>query len=146
MAGVKISSMIAAAVDRVEAQQRAERDEDVRAIIEFMEDELNNVRARCRGVAAASLQKLEEGNEAKCLTDTKKETSTRTKIARSRSDQAGAQRAHWHCHERRERGGKSYARLSTLLDRGWGRPTQPTETKHEGELNITMRNIMEGKK
>jgi hypothetical protein len=44
MAGVKISSMIAAAVDRVEAQQRAERDEDVRAIIEFMEDEMEGIR------------------------------------------------------------------------------------------------------
>ena len=33
-----------------------------------------------------------------------------------------------------------------LLDRGWGRPSQPTENKHEGELKITIRNIMEGKK
>ena len=60
MAGVKISSMIAAAVDRVEAQQRAERDEDVRAIIEFMEDEMEGIR---RDVEAARqrVQKLEEG-------------------------------------------------------------------------------------
>ena len=63
MAGVKISSMIAAAVDRVEAQQRAERDEDVRAIIEFMEDEMESIR---RDVEAARqhVQKLEEGTEA----------------------------------------------------------------------------------
>ena len=33
-----------------------------------------------------------------------------------------------------------------LLDRGWGRPMQTTENKHEGELNITVRNIMEGRK
>ena len=33
-----------------------------------------------------------------------------------------------------------------ILDRGWGRPSQPTENKHEGELKITIRNIMEGKK
>jgi hypothetical protein len=59
MAGVKISSMIAAAVDRVEAQQRAERDEDVRAIIEFMEDEMEGIR---RDVEALQqrVQKSEE--------------------------------------------------------------------------------------
>jgi len=33
-----------------------------------------------------------------------------------------------------------------ILDRGWGRPSQPTENKHEGELNINVRNIMEGRK
>jgi hypothetical protein len=33
-----------------------------------------------------------------------------------------------------------------ILDRGWGRPSQPTENKHEGELKITIRQIMEGKK
>ena len=62
MAGVKISSMIAAAVDRVEAQQRAERDEDVRAIIEFMEDEMEGIR---RDVEAARqrVEKLEEGSK-----------------------------------------------------------------------------------
>jgi len=66
MAGVKISSMIAAAVDRVEAQQRAERDEDVRAIIEFMEDELNNVRGSVDLLQqrVEELQKKDEGNEA----------------------------------------------------------------------------------
>ena len=61
MAGIKISAMIAAAVDRVEAQQRAERDEDVRAIIEFMEDELNKPALRRRGRSvAAACQRLEE--------------------------------------------------------------------------------------
>ena len=35
---------------------------------------------------------------------------------------------------------------NAILDRGWGRPSQPTENKHEGELKITIRNIMEGKK
>ena len=65
MAGVKISSMIAAAVDRVEAQQRAERDEDVRAIIEFMEDELNNVRGSIDLLQqrVEELQKKDEGPE-----------------------------------------------------------------------------------
>jgi hypothetical protein len=36
--------------------------------------------------------------------------------------------------------------VAILLDRGWGRPMQTTENKHEGELNITVRNIMEGRK
>ena len=38
------------------------------------------------------------------------------------------------------------AAVKILLDRGWGRPNQPVENKHEGELKITIRNIMEGKK
>jgi hypothetical protein len=33
-----------------------------------------------------------------------------------------------------------------ILDRGWGRPNQPVDAKHEGELKITIRQIMEGKK
>jgi len=36
--------------------------------------------------------------------------------------------------------------IKILLDRGWGRPNQPTENKHEGELKITIRQIMDGKK
>ena len=40
----------------------------------------------------------------------------------------------------------SCVRSLCMLDRGWGRPSQPTENKHEGELNINVRNIMEGKK
>jgi len=36
--------------------------------------------------------------------------------------------------------------VAILLDRGWGRPNQPTENKHEGELKITIRQIREGKK
>ena len=36
--------------------------------------------------------------------------------------------------------------VKIMFDRGWGRPNQPTENKHEGELKITIRNIMEGKK
>ena len=38
------------------------------------------------------------------------------------------------------------AAVKILLDRGWGRPNQPIDAKHEGELKITIRNIMEGKK
>jgi hypothetical protein len=33
-----------------------------------------------------------------------------------------------------------------LLDRGWGKPNQPHEAHVEGELRITIRNILEGKK
>jgi hypothetical protein len=33
-----------------------------------------------------------------------------------------------------------------LLDRGWGRPSQPHDAKVEGEIKITVRNITEGKK
>ena len=44
MAGVKITSLIANTAERVEAQQRDERDDDARAIIELMEDELNSIR------------------------------------------------------------------------------------------------------
>ena len=35
---------------------------------------------------------------------------------------------------------------TSLLDRGWGRPSQPVDAKHEGEIRITIRQIMEGKK
>ena len=44
MAGVKITSLIANTAARVEAQQRDERDDDARAIIELMEDELDSLR------------------------------------------------------------------------------------------------------
>ena len=33
-----------------------------------------------------------------------------------------------------------------LLDRGYGKPNQPVDAKHEGELKITIRQIMDGKK
>ena len=33
-----------------------------------------------------------------------------------------------------------------ILDRGWGRPSQPVDAKHEGDINITVRNILEPKK
>ena len=33
-----------------------------------------------------------------------------------------------------------------ILDRGWGRPSQPHDAKVEGDINITIRNILEGKK
>ena len=44
MAGVKITSLIANTAARVEEQQRVERDEDAKTIIELMEDELNDLR------------------------------------------------------------------------------------------------------
>ena len=44
MAGVKITSLIANTAERVEEQQRAERDDDARAIIEVIEEELETVR------------------------------------------------------------------------------------------------------
>ena len=44
MAGVKITSLIANTAARVEEQQRAERDDDAKAIIELMEDELDSLR------------------------------------------------------------------------------------------------------
>jgi hypothetical protein len=36
--------------------------------------------------------------------------------------------------------------IAMLLERGWGRPNQPVEAKHEGEIKITVRQILEGKK
>lgn len=33
-----------------------------------------------------------------------------------------------------------------LLDRGWGKANQPHDAHVEGELRITIRNILEGKK
>ena len=33
-----------------------------------------------------------------------------------------------------------------ILDRGWGRPSQPHDAKVEGDINITVRNILEPKK
>ena len=44
MAGVKITSLIANTAARVEEQQRAERDDDAKTIIELMEDELDTLR------------------------------------------------------------------------------------------------------
>jgi len=36
--------------------------------------------------------------------------------------------------------------IGILLDRGWGRPSQPHDAKVEGDINITVRNILEPKK
>jgi len=44
MAGVKITSLIANTAERVEEQQRAERDDDAKALIEVIEEELENIR------------------------------------------------------------------------------------------------------
>jgi len=32
--------------------------------------------------------------------------------------------------------------MGMLLDRGWGKPNQPTENKIEGEVNIILRDMM----
>jgi hypothetical protein len=32
--------------------------------------------------------------------------------------------------------------IGMLLDRGWGKPNQPTENKIEGEVNIILRDMM----
>jgi hypothetical protein len=32
--------------------------------------------------------------------------------------------------------------IGMLMDRGWGKPNQPTENKIEGEVNIILRDIM----
>jgi hypothetical protein len=37
--------------------------------------------------------------------------------------------------------------VGMLLDRGWGKPAQPQTGEHgEGDIRITIRNIIEGKK
>ena len=36
--------------------------------------------------------------------------------------------------------------IAMLWDRGWGKPSQPHDAKVEGDINITIRNILEGKK
>ena len=63
MAGVKITSLIANTAARVEAQQRDERDDDARAIIELMEDELNDLRGSVELLheRVAQLEKEDEG-------------------------------------------------------------------------------------
>ena len=33
-----------------------------------------------------------------------------------------------------------------LLDRGYGKPDQSVEAKHDGEIKITIRNILEGRR
>ena len=60
MAGVKITSLIANTAERVEAQQRDERDDDARAIIELMEDELNSIRNDVDALVQR-VQQLEQG-------------------------------------------------------------------------------------
>ena len=60
MAGVKITSLIANTAARVEAQQRDERDDDARAIIELMEDELNSIRNDVDALVQR-VQQLEQG-------------------------------------------------------------------------------------
>jgi hypothetical protein len=37
------------------------------------------------------------------------------------------------------------AAVGQLLDRGWGKPNQPHDATVDGELRITIRNILEGK-
>ena len=36
--------------------------------------------------------------------------------------------------------------IKIMFERGWGRPNQPIDAKHEGEIKITIRQIMDGKK
>ena len=66
MAGVKITSLIANTAERVEAQQRDERDDDARAIIELMEDELNDLRGSVDLLheRVSQLEKEDEGPKA----------------------------------------------------------------------------------
>ena len=59
MAGVKITSLIANTAERVEAQQRDERDDDAKAIIEVIEEELENIR-RDVETLQARVQQLEQ--------------------------------------------------------------------------------------
>jgi len=60
MAGVKITSLIANTAERVEEQQRAERDDDARAIIELVEDELDTLRRDFEALQTR-VQQLEQG-------------------------------------------------------------------------------------
>ena len=60
MAGVKITSLIENTAARVEEQQRVERDDDARAIIELMEDELNSIRNDVDALVQR-VQQLEQG-------------------------------------------------------------------------------------
>jgi len=60
MAGVKITSLIANTAARVEAQQRDERDDDAKAIIELMEDELSSIRNDVDALVQR-VQQLEQG-------------------------------------------------------------------------------------
>ena len=62
MAGVKITSLIANTAARVEEQQRAERDDDAKTIIELMEDELDTLRRDLEALQTR-VQTL-EGSEA----------------------------------------------------------------------------------
>ena len=62
MASAKIISFADAAIKRAEEQQRAERDDDVRAIIEFMVDELNNIRDSVE-LLRERFEQFEQGGE-----------------------------------------------------------------------------------
>ena len=62
MAGVKITSLIANTAARVEEQQRVERDDDAKTIIELMEDELDTLR-RDFEVLQTRVQQLEQNGE-----------------------------------------------------------------------------------
>ena len=62
MAQVKITSLIANTAERAEEQQRAERDDDARAIIEVMEDELNSIRNDVDALVQR-VQQLEQNGE-----------------------------------------------------------------------------------
>ena len=61
MAGVKITSLIANTAERVEEQQRAERDDDAKVIIELMEDELDTLRRDVEALQTR-VQTLEGGD------------------------------------------------------------------------------------
>ena len=69
---LKSSSLIANTAERVEEQQRAERDDDARAIIELMEDELNSIRDEIDALRAARPATRTEGGDQSPMTDTKK--------------------------------------------------------------------------
>jgi len=60
MAGVKITTLIANTAERVEEQQRAERDDDAKTIIELMEDELDTLRRDIEALQTR-VQQLEQG-------------------------------------------------------------------------------------
>ena len=62
MAGVKITSLIANTAARVEEQQRVERDDDAKAIIELMEDELDTLRRDFEALLTR-VQQLEQNGE-----------------------------------------------------------------------------------
>jgi len=69
MAGVKITSLIANTATRVEAQQRVERDDDAKAIIELMEDELDSIRNDVDALVQRVRQLEQNGEGSSPLSD-----------------------------------------------------------------------------